>query len=137
MFSNLTFQYPAWFFIFCLLLGLGYAALLYYGNDSFRERSPNLHKWLALLRGLAVTLISMLLLAPLLKNQITETKQPVVVIAQDASESIGSELSGDALTQYRTNLDALRSKLSEKSMYAPLPSATMCAIPSIFNSKTR
>ncbi len=114
MFSSLTFQYPAWFLIFCVLLGIGYAALLYYKSDSFKERSPNLHKWLAALRGLSISLISMLLLSPLLKNRITETKQPVVVIAQDASESMQVALNPAQLATYKNDLFQLRERLSEK-----------------------
>jgi hypothetical protein len=114
MFSNLTFQYPAWFAIFCALLGLGCAALLYFRDDTFKERSPKLHRWLGLIRWLAVTLIALLLLSPLLKNRITETKQPIVVIAQDASESMTAALSGEALSQYQTDVEALKSKLSSK-----------------------
>jgi hypothetical protein len=114
MFSNLTFQYPSWFILFCVLLGVAYAALLYYGTDTFKERSPQLHRWLALLRGTAITLISLLLLAPLLKNRIIETKQPIVVIAQDASESVGASMPAERLAQYKTDVEALRTKLSEK-----------------------
>ena len=114
MFSNLSFQYPVWFAIFCIILGVGYAALLYFRNDTFKERSPNLHRWLAILRGMAVTLISLLLLAPLLKNRITETKQPIVVIAQDASESMTAALGAEQLEQYKTDIEKLRAKLSDK-----------------------
>jgi hypothetical protein len=114
MFSNLTFQYPWWFVFFCILLGVGYAALLYFRNDTFKERSPNLHKWLAFLRGLAITLISLLLLAPLLKNRIIETKQPIVVVAQDASESMTAAMTPEQLAQYKADLEALRTRLAEK-----------------------
>ncbi|MBK9339158.1 MAG: hypothetical protein IPM98_22545 [Lewinellaceae bacterium] len=110
---NLSFQYPAWFLIFCVLLGLGYALLLYYRDTTFREQAPMLNRWLGVLRWLVVTIISALLLSPLLKSVLTETKKPVVVLAQDVSESVGVELSGAALEQYRQDWENLRENLAE------------------------
>lgn len=110
---NLTFQYPAWFLIFCALLGLGYAALLYFRDTTFRENAPNLHRWLAALRWLAVTILSALLLSPLLKSIQTETKKPVVVLAQDQSESAAADLAGQNLEQYKQDFAALKNSLSE------------------------
>jgi hypothetical protein len=110
---HLSFQYPAWFLIFCALLGLGYALLLYYRDTTFREQSKNLHRWLGLLRWLSVTLLSALLLSPLLKSFFTETKKPVVVLAQDHSESVTSDLNGDALERYKQDWGGLKAALSE------------------------
>lgn len=110
---NLSFQYPAWFLIFCALLGLGYALLLYYRDTTFREQAPTLHRWLGVLRWLVVTIISALLLSPLLKSIQTETKKPVVVLAQDLSESVGAELEGPALEQYKQDWQRLRDGLAD------------------------
>lgn len=110
---DLTFQYPAWFLLFCVLLGLGYALLLYYRDSTFREQSGKLNLWLGLLRFVAVTLLSALLLSPLLKSLLTETKKPIIVLAQDQSESLGADLQGDALNQYKQNWQLLRDHLSE------------------------
>ncbi|MBK6933035.1 MAG: hypothetical protein IPH12_20060 [Saprospirales bacterium] len=110
---NLSFQYPAWFLILCALLGLGYAMLLYYRDTTFREQAPSLNRWLAVLRWLTITILSALLLSPLLKRIQTETKKPVVVLAQDVSESVGAELQGPALDQYKQNWAGLRDALAE------------------------
>ena len=110
---NLSFQYPAWFLILCVLLGLGYALLLYYRDTTFREQAPKLNLWLGLLRWLTVTIISALLLSPLLKSILTETKKPVVVLAQDVSESVGAELKNQALEQYKQNWKNLSDALAE------------------------
>jgi hypothetical protein len=110
---DLSFQYPAWFLLFCALLGLGYAMLLYYRDSTFREQAPGLSRWLGLLRWLAVTLLSALLLAPLLKNLLVETKKPIVVLAQDQSESVTAALQGPALEQYKQDWQALRQALAE------------------------
>ncbi|MCB0575602.1 MAG: VWA domain-containing protein, partial [Saprospiraceae bacterium] len=110
---DLSFQYPAWFLIFCVLLGLGYALLLYYRDTTFREQAPRLHRWLAVLRFLAVTLLSAMLLSPLLKSLLTETRKPVVVLAQDQSESIGADLKDASLEAYKQQWQSLRDALSE------------------------
>ncbi len=109
---DLSFQYPAWFLIFCALLGLGYALLLYYRDTTFREQAPRLHRWLGVMRWLTVTILSALLLSPLLKSLLTETKKPVVVLAQDQSESAAAEMQGEAMEQYKQNWQALRDELS-------------------------
>lgn len=111
---DLSFQYPAWFLLLCVLLGLGYALLLYYRDTTFREQAPNLHRWLGLLRFLTVTLLSALLLSPLLKSLLTETKKPVIVLAQDQSESAAADLQGAALETYKQNWQALREGLRRK-----------------------
>jgi hypothetical protein len=109
---DLSFQYPAWFLIFCVLLGLGYAMLLYYRDTTFRAQSKNLNRWLGLLRWATITLLSALLLSPLLKSLLTETKKPVIVLAQDQSESVATDLQGQALEQYKQNWNLLREGLS-------------------------
>jgi len=111
--ANLSFQYPAWFLILCVLLGLGYALLLYYRDTTFQERAPQLRLWLGLLRFLTVTILSALLLSPLLKSVITDTKKPVIVMAQDQSESIGTALQGPALEQYKKDWQSLHAALDE------------------------
>lgn len=112
--QNLTFQYPAWYLLLCVALGLGYALALYFKDKTFVEQHPNLHKLLGVLRFLAVTLLAILLLEPLLKSLLTETKKPVVVLAQDESESVGSVLTGDALEVYKASWAKLKNDLSAK-----------------------
>lgn len=90
MLSDIKFSYPSWFLLLCLLLGLIYAAALYMRDRRFDE-SPKWSRWLmATLRTVTVTSIATLLLAPLVRTTTEEIKQPVVVIAQDASQSIAS-----------------------------------------------
>ncbi|MFM2266763.1 MAG: hypothetical protein RL757_203, partial [Bacteroidota bacterium] len=62
----MTFQYPVWYLLFCLLLGGAGAGLLYWGDKTFKEKSTWLHRLLAVLRGLALSLIAALLLSPML-----------------------------------------------------------------------
>ena len=112
--DNLTFQYPTWYIIFCMLLGLGFALVLYYRNRSFRDQSRQLNWILGIIRFITVTLLSMLLLSPLLRSLVTETKKPIVVLAQDQSESIKADMDSTALLQYQEEVQNLSNALSEK-----------------------
>ncbi|MEM6967370.1 MAG: hypothetical protein AAF573_21580 [Bacteroidota bacterium] len=111
--ENLTFQYPTWYILFCALLGLGVATLLYFRDQTFREQSKQLNWILGGIRFLSVTLISMLLLSPLLKSLINETKKPVIVLAQDQSESILADMNEQEATAYQQSFKDLSGKLSE------------------------
>lgn len=86
--NRLTFAYPAWMVIFCVVLGLGFAALLYYRDRSFANQPAWLRYLLAVLRGLSIGLIAFFLLEPLLRYRQSTTRKPIVVLAQDASESV-------------------------------------------------
>ena len=112
--ENLTFQYPAWYVLLCVILGLAYSMGLYFRDKTFVEQYPNLPKYLSVIRFLAVTILSLLLLEPLLKSIITETKKPVVVLAQDQSESVGASFAEGALDTYQNDWNALRENLNEK-----------------------
>jgi hypothetical protein len=111
--NDLTFQYPSWFLILCILLGLLYTAILYFRDRSFKDAPRWLPPGLALLRFLAVTLISILLLTPLLKRLKTDTKKPIVVLAQDQSQSIAQAMDSTALTDFQLRWQDLYQTLSE------------------------
>jgi hypothetical protein len=112
--ENLTFQYPSWYLALCILLGLAYAATLYYKDKTFSEQTPWLCKGLGALRFLTATVLAILLLQPLLKSLLTDTKKPVVVLAQDQSESIALVLKDNALAAYKQEWEALKAKLGRK-----------------------
>ncbi|MCB0594619.1 MAG: VWA domain-containing protein [Lewinellaceae bacterium] len=111
--SNITFQYPSWYIILCILLGLAYAAFLYYRDKNLREQSPLLNWALGSARFLSVTLIALLLLTPLLKNILRDVKKPVVVLAQDVSESVGAGWSEPERTAYQESLEQLARQLQD------------------------
>lgn len=110
--ENISFQYPAWYFFFCILLGLAYALALYFRDRSFREQSPRLNWILGTIRFLTVTLLSTLLLAPLLKSIKTQTQKPVIVLAQDESQSIAEHFDETEKAAYQTELMSLKDRLS-------------------------
>lgn len=113
MFSTISLAYPLWFILLCLLTGAIYALGLYYREKSFDETSKWMSTGLGILRFIAVSLIAFLLLSPVLKSNIVETKKPIVVIAQDNSESIQNGLGKDS-SNYNAKLRALKEQLSTK-----------------------
>ena len=108
----LSFQYPTWYILFCALLGLAFAATLYWRDTTFKEQSPMLNKILGVLRWLTATIIAVLLLSPVLKSSVTEIKKPVVVLAQDVSESIAVAVKDTP--QYKSQFEALKTALGDK-----------------------
>jgi len=112
--NNLSFPYPSWYILLCLLLGLVFAFVLYFKNKSFPEKTSTLSWVLGILRFLSIAAIAVLLLSPLLKSTLTETKKPVVVLAQDVSESILAEMSPDEKTKYQQDFTNLSTTLKEK-----------------------
>ncbi|MEM7102964.1 MAG: hypothetical protein AAF502_07545 [Bacteroidota bacterium] len=110
---NLNFQYPLWFILFCVLAGLVYALILYYRDQTFRERSKTLNLPLGILRFVTVTLLSLLLLSPFLKSLVREAKKPIVVLAQDQSESVISAWEKPDSSAYANAFTAMRDQLLE------------------------
>lgn len=112
--SNLIFQYPTWFVLLCVLAGILYATALYYRDRSFGEQSARLNRGLAVLRFTTVTIICLLLLSPVIKRTVTETEPPIVVLAQDNSESIGRSMPEDVAKKYQQDIEQLQQQLGEK-----------------------
>lgn len=111
--EGITFQYPSWYLLLCVLLGLAYAMVLYYQDKTFREQSSVLNWLLGGFRLITVTILSVLLLSPLLKSVLTETKKPVVVLAQDQSESVVAEMDEASRSNYQQSVESLSQALSE------------------------
>ena len=109
--QNLTFESPAWFLLLCALAGLAVALLLYFRERNFRDQPRALVWGMGALRFLGYSLLAALLLSPLLRYLQTDRQEPVVVLAQDVSESIGLETD---TTAYAERWRALRAELGEK-----------------------
>ncbi len=112
--QNISLQYPTWYLLLCLALGLLFALGLYYKDRSFREQSQKMNPILGFLRFLSGTLISFLLLSPLIKSIETRTEKPTIVIAQDASESIGLSMTDEQKQAYQQQLKALKASFADK-----------------------
>ena len=109
--NNLTFQYPTWFLLLCAAAGLLVALLLYYRERNFQEQPRSLVWGMGVLRFLGYSLLAALLLSPLLRYIDRDQQEPVVVLAQDVSESIGMEVD---TTAYRAQWNQLKEELSSR-----------------------
>jgi hypothetical protein len=100
--------------LICILAGVAYAAVLYYRNPI--PGITNKMVWvLAVLRVLAISIIALLLLSPMLRTLSRHTEKPIVILANDESQSI---VAGADSAFYRNTfvkeLDILASKLGKK-----------------------
>ena len=109
--NNLSFEYPAWFLILCAVAGLVVATILYFRERQFQEQPRSLVWGMGFLRWLGYSLLAALLLSPLLRYVDRDTQEPVIVLAQDVSESVGMEID---TTAYREQWNTLKNTLSEK-----------------------
>jgi len=112
---NIILSYPSWYILLCVALGAGYAMLLYFREKQLTEISTVVKYILAAFRGFAVFILAFLLLEPLLKAENKTIEKPVIVIAQDNSESLLlSKDSSYYKEKYLQQLEELEKSLSEK-----------------------
>jgi len=107
-------QAPSWLILFCLLAGVVYAGALYFRDRFNRTYGTPLATGLGILRFACVTLLCVFLLKPLLKTIDHNVEKPIVVIAQDNSQSL---VVGDDSTyynnDYKTQLTQLAASFGE------------------------
>lgn len=87
---EISFEYPIYYLIFCLLLGAIYSGIAYY-KSFYTQRTaffefPNI--LMAFFRFIGVSLIAFLLLSPFVKDYFKKIEQPAVVVGMDNSKSI-------------------------------------------------
>lgn len=112
--EQLNWQYPTWYLLFCLILGVAAAVFLYRKDRTFQDQAAWLRYLMAFLRGLAVTMISSLLLAPLLRLLQTRSELPVILVAHDQSKSLANGMSPEDSATYVQALDRMIARLGEK-----------------------
>lgn len=83
------------YLLLCLLCGAAYAAVFYFLGRRTDSFSRPVRWGLAAVRFLAVALIASLLLAPMVKREVHQKEKPIILVAQDNSQSIA--LAGDSL----------------------------------------
>lgn len=111
---NLTTVHSLWLAPLCLLLGVAVAWWLYRRPGAKDGLAPELAMTLAVVRAIAIALLSFLLLEPVIRTMVREVRKPVVVIAHDGSSSLMA--AGDTLalrSTYEGNLKALVERLSD------------------------
>lgn len=102
-----------WLTPLCLMAGLGYALLLYYRNRT-DEIAPAWRGWLFTFRLITVSLLSFLLLSPMVSLLKRDVEKPTIIIGVDNSRSM--ILTSDSLEQrkqLKASFDALTSELSK------------------------
>lgn len=107
MTDRLITEQPLWFILFCLLAGLVYAFILYRKDKKLDDAPLFVKRLMAGFRFLAVSLIAFLLLSPLIKKLSKTIQEPIIVLAQDNSESLAEYQKGDYLDAFRKLEDKL------------------------------
>lgn len=106
-------QYPLWLVVFAILLGVGYALFLYFKNNNIVFEKP-MRIAMASLRGLAVSLVAFLLLAPMFKRTVKQTDKPLILVAVDNSESVKSNKDSAFYTnEYPAQVQKMIAELGE------------------------
>jgi len=91
---SLIIDYPWYFWLLCLSVGALYSGVLYFltfsrkGSSSQRQFSRSVTVVLSVLRFLSVSAIAALLLAPMMRRDISREEKPIVIIAEDNSKSL-------------------------------------------------
>ncbi len=101
-----------WWTPVCLLLGLLYAWLMYRQPVNFGK---SIRYGLFALRTIAVFILSFLLIAPLVRSVAYNPQKPLVLVAQDNSQSINVfKPAGFNAQQFVTQLSNLKQQLGDK-----------------------
>lgn len=112
---NIVFDYPSWFILFCLIAGGLYSFVLYRKDKKFSDISIWIVRAMAAFRFFVVAILCFLLLSPLLKTVNRSVEKPVIIIAQDNSESLlACKDSAYYKKEYKENLQKLMNVLSDK-----------------------
>lgn len=107
-------EYPLWFIVFCLMLGVVYAFILYRKEGKFNEISVWLVRLMAFFRFVLISALAFLLLSPFIKTIFNKVEKPVIIIAQDNSSSI--LLNKDSVfykNEYLKKVQELKTNLSK------------------------
>lgn len=112
---TLATEYSFWFIIVCAIVAFLYAFLFYRNDNKFKDVASWKIRFLFLFRFISVLLISFFLLSPLIKTNNTFDEKPLIILAQDNSESIiHSKDSSYYKTEYKTEFEKMKKELSNK-----------------------
>ncbi|MCX6282718.1 MAG: hypothetical protein NTW31_00555, partial [Bacteroidetes bacterium] len=111
---SLLTEYPFWFPLFCILAGALFSFSLYFSKRN-TEDSYLLLASLMLLRFFSVTIISFLLLTPLIRSTTREVEKPLIALGIDGSRSVVSSVdSADVRKNLGRDIENLSHKLSDR-----------------------
>ena len=110
---NLIFPYSPFFLLLCVGVGVAYAWLLYSKNYNW---SKKVNYSLAALRGTFVTLICLLLLAPIVRKIKNDEEKPTIVFAIDNSESLKMSSDTAFLKKKMQEINNIKEKLEKNDI---------------------
>ena len=99
---GIIFDLPIMYIIACLFLGIGYAYFLY--RKEVLLKAKKLKQLLFIIRTFFIALLAVLLLNPVVKSIHKTKHKPIVILAQDISESIPDSFALQLLTQISKEL---------------------------------
>jgi hypothetical protein len=106
-------EHSPWFILLCLLLGFGYAWLLYQKNAPWNKA---INRILFGFRWVLVTILCLLLLGPFVKYFRNYIEKPVIVFAIDNSQSVPISNDTNTLKSIKEKLSSLAKELKKKDM---------------------
>jgi hypothetical protein len=112
---RLTTEYPIWLIVFCLALAGAGSYLLYRNDKSFKDIPVWAGRIMIMLRFTSVFIITLLLLSPLIRSLKKYIEKPVIILAQDNSESVVMNKDSAYYRKgFKSGLQELAGRLSEK-----------------------
>ena len=108
---SLQTDFSPWFIPLCLVVGIGYALILYSKKSPWNK---NFNRILFALRAVAVALLCFFLLGPLLNQLNFFEEEPIVVLAIDDSASIKDAYDSVRFEQIKATLAQLESQLENE-----------------------
>ncbi|HKR06374.1 MAG TPA: hypothetical protein VJY62_17195 [Bacteroidia bacterium] len=102
---------PWWFILFCFALGFLYALVLYRKENLLHDVRPWLKKLMAAFRFIVVSFLAFLLLSPLIRTVFREVEKPIIIVAQDNSQSV---LTGTDSAAFRKSYTAAFNQMSDE-----------------------
>ena len=110
---SLQTEFSVWFIPLCLVIGVGYAALLYTKKSPW---STSINRLLAGLRFVLTSLICFLLLGPLLNQIEFFEEKPIVVLAVDDSASLPDGYDSLDFIDLKNQLAQIANKLEDADL---------------------
>lgn len=117
--AKLTLQteFSIWFIPLCLLIGAGFAALLYSKKTTWPKRTNQI---LAGIRFVLISFICFLLLGPLLNQIDFFDEKPIVVLAIDDSASIGDAYDSSDFVAAKERIATMADELSKADLHVKI-----------------
>jgi hypothetical protein len=105
---DLITEKPLWYSLFCILAGVVASLLLYYRDHRLGEIKPWLLKLMSFFRFFVITVTAFLLLNPLIRTLSRNIEKPIIVVAQDNSQSVVNGSGKDFLeNEYKPSFNNL------------------------------